>query len=82
MTIKIIYIFELKDGDIISSIYSNKENKWLSKINEIYISNLKIKNISYDNNKWLLYLYDNNLMTYRIKIQLNINDYEKVSIII
>ena len=41
MTIKIIYIFELKDGDIISSIYSNKENKWLSKINEIYISNLK-----------------------------------------
>ena len=62
MTIKIIYIFELKDGDIISSIYSNKENKWLSKINEIYISNLKLKNISYDNNKWLLYLYDKNLI--------------------
>ena len=79
MPIKKIELYELRANDIICSIYSKNENKWIRELNDInnnliQIHKLKVMHTFYENRKIVLYLYQENWMN-RINIfKLDINE--------
>jgi hypothetical protein len=87
MPIKIIEWYELRTNDIICSMYSRNENKWIRYMNNIdnnliNIEELKVMRIFNENKKWVLYLYEKNRMN-RINIfHINSDIYEKIAIYI
>lgn len=82
MPTKIIEWYELKTNDIICSIYSRNENKWIRNMNDIYIDELKVMRIFNENKKWVLYLYEKNRMNNINIFHINSDIYEKVAIYI
>ena len=82
MPTKIIEWYELKTNDIICSIYSRNENKWIRGMNDIYINELKVMRIFNENKKWVLYLYEKNRMNNINIFHINSDIYEKVAIYI
>jgi hypothetical protein len=82
MPIKIIEWYELKTNDIICSIYSRNENKWIRCMNDIYIHELKVMRIFNENKKWVLYLYEKNRMNNINIFHINSDIYEKIAIYI
>lgn len=79
MPIKKIELYELRANDIICSVYSKNENKWIRELNDInnnliQIHKLKVMHAFYENRKMVLYLYQENWMN-RINIfKLDINE--------
>jgi hypothetical protein len=82
MPTKIIEWYELKANDIICSMYSRNENKWIRDMNNIYIDQLKVMRIFNENKKWVLYLYEKNRMNSINIFYINSDIYEKVAIYI
>jgi hypothetical protein len=87
MPIKKIGLYELRTNDIICSIYSKNENKWIRDLNNIdnhliHIHQLKVFRFFDENKKWILYLYDENLMNKINIFELNLDINETVAIYI
>jgi hypothetical protein len=85
MPIKKIELYELKANDIICSIYSKNENKWIRELNDInnnliQIHKLKVMHTFYENKKMVLYLYDENWMNKINIFRLDINETVAISI--
>jgi hypothetical protein len=85
MPIKKIELYELRANDIICSIYSKNENKWIRELNDInnnliQIHKLKVINTFYENKKMVLYLYDENWMNKINIFRLDINETVAISI--
>jgi|688.fasta_scaffold694071_1 hypothetical protein len=85
MPIKKIELYELRANDIICSIYSKNENKWIRELNDInnnliQIHKLKVMHTFYENKKMVLYLYDENWMNKINIFRLDINETVAISI--
>ena len=77
MPIKKVGLYELRANDIICSIYSKNENKWIREMkdmnnNLIYIDQLKVMRFIGENKR--LILYDKNYMNRNNIFQLNDNE--------